>query len=64
MDMKRGEVYKVFEDPITKKKLEGHAAIMRIEETNIELGCHYCAVRFAVHESTVLRKVWDSDKVR
>ena len=44
--MLKGSKYKVYEDPITRKKLEGIAKIIRVEntETYLENGYHYCAV--------------------
>jgi hypothetical protein len=68
--MKKGEIYKVYEDPLTKTKLEGYATIVRIEDTQtfLELGYHYCAVKFdrdnPLGEPTVHRKIDEQDKVK
>lgn len=67
--MKKGEVYKVYEDPITKTKLEGHATIVKVEDTQtfLENGYYYCGVRFGhdlFGEPVVQRKVDERDKVK
>jgi hypothetical protein len=63
--MLKGDKYKVYEDPITRKKLEGIVKIIRVEntETYLEFGYHYCAVKFGEGEPIVHRKICEHDLV-
>ncbi len=63
--MLKGDKYKVYEDPITRKKLEGIVKIIRVEntETYLENGYHYCAVKFCQGEPLVHRKICEHDLV-
>jgi hypothetical protein len=67
MAIKVGRKYKVYEDPITKKKLEGIAKVIFYDEemsSALESGYYHCCVRFdGVGESRVGRKVCEHDIV-
>ncbi|KKL52210.1 hypothetical protein LCGC14_2287820, partial [marine sediment metagenome] len=55
--MKKGEVYKVFEDPYTKTKLEGVAKITKVIDLDMDDGFYRCLVKFNIEESSFLRLV-------
>lgn len=63
--MKKGETYKIFEDPITREKLEGFATIIEfaaVEDVRDTL--HFCAVRFEGESQTYQRKVDERDLIK
>ena len=60
-----GKKYKVYEDPLTKTKLEGIATVILIEDIGswLEDGYYFCYVKFegGFGEPDVIRKVCEHD---
>lgn len=50
--MTKGGIYKVFEDPFTKTKIEGSATIIKVYKDQFENdeNYFYCSVRFTAFE--------------
>ena len=58
--MKKGEIYMVYEDPITKEKEEGFAKIVKIVQEN-DTGYNLCMVKFTGESTSYMRKIGHED---
>ena len=61
--MKKGESVRVYQDPITRKVMEGAATIVTIDpwDYDADTNLHLCRVRFRGENMTVIRRVRTCD---
>lgn len=61
--MKKGELVTVYQDPVTRKKVEGVGTIVTTypRDYDAELRLHLCRIRFPGETKTFIRRVHQVD---
>ena len=56
-ELKKGQVVKIYEDPISCTKCEGYATLISFLKSDSINGCEYWGVRFLLDFITVYRHI-------